>query len=64
MGFKRKPNAYEREALYLGAKEAGVNTGFSDEAAIAWLKGVKWLHPYSVEGIAAKVVERLAVLRK
>jgi hypothetical protein len=42
----------------MGDMKAGV------KAAQAWLEGIPWLHRQSVDGITAKVAERLAHLIK
>lgn len=58
---KRKPNAYERECFYLGAKDfAFVHPELKAyDAAVQYLSGVAWLHSQSVDGIAAAVSQRL-----
>ena len=47
---KRKPNAYERECFYLGAKDfAFVHPELKAyDAAVQYLSGVAWLHSQSV----------------
>lgn len=61
---KRKPNSYERESLYMGAKEYALKVaGDPYTAALQYLQGVDWLHPRSADGIAAKVTERVVQLR-
>ncbi len=58
---KRKPNAYERECFYLGAKDfAFAHPELkSYDAAVQYLSGVEWLPSQSVDGIAAAVSQRL-----
>lgn len=61
---KRKPNAYERECFYLGAKDfAFVHPELKAyDAAVQYLSGVAWLHSQSVDGIAEAVSQRLGHL--
>jgi len=68
MRTRRKPTPSEREMLYMGAKDeafrAGGDLRDGVKAAQAWLEKIPWLHRQSVEGITAKVAERLAYLQK
>ncbi len=60
--IRRKPNPYEREALYLGAKEEAFKAGGSVEASYQWLAQIPWLHKLAVDSIAAKVTERIGAI--
>lgn len=58
----RKPNPYEGEALYIGAKEIAFKAGGSPQAAHQWLSQTPWLNKHSVDGITAKVAKRMSEL--
>lgn len=62
---KRKPNPFEREAFYIGAKDFACSQPDQNpyDAAIQYLSEVEWLHPQSAEGIAADVSQRLGAMR-
>jgi hypothetical protein len=68
MRRRRKPTPVERELLYMGAKDEAFRAGDDMKAGIkaaqAWLENIPWLHRQSVDGITAKVAERLAHLQK
>ena len=61
---KRKPNPFERDAFYMGAKDFACSHPDQNpyDAVIQYLSAVGWLHPQSVEGIAAAVSQRLGAM--
>jgi hypothetical protein len=59
---RRKPTPIERESLYLGARDVAHAAKGDWVKSREWLANIPWLHKQSVDGITAKVAERMVAI--
>jgi hypothetical protein len=59
---RRKPTPIERESLYLRAREIAHDANGDWGESRQWLANIPWLHKQSVDGITAKVAERMGAV--